>query len=135
MFQKFLSPNIFCYIIGSLWEINRYGFSLYLEHIYIYIYLNCCAYRWLRTKTLLFVADIFLIFLFPCDIVVICLCPTSQVMMVSYFSVFRFAGSLELLLCLKSKKQKVSDSLPSLMGSYHKSYLHAYLCQNFWVNG
>ena len=32
-----------------------------------------------RTKTLLFVAGIFLvvIFLFPCDIVVICLCPTQ----------------------------------------------------------
>ena len=37
-----------------------------------------------RTKTLLFVAGIFVIviFLFPCDIVVICLCPTYQVMMV-----------------------------------------------------
>ena len=37
-----------------------------------------------RTKTLLFVAGIFLvvIFLFPCDIVVICLCPTYRVMMV-----------------------------------------------------
>ena len=35
-----------------------------------------------RTKTLLFVAGIFLvvIFLFPCDILVICLCPTYQVM-------------------------------------------------------
>ena len=42
---------------------------------------------------------------------------------------------LGLLLCLKSKKHKGSDSLPSLMGNYHKSYLHAYLCQNFWVNG
>ena len=39
------------------------------------------------------------------------------------------------LLCLKSKKQKGSNLFPSLMGSYHKSYLHAYLCQNFWVNG
>ena len=37
-----------------------------------------------RTKTLLFVAGIFVvvIFLFPCDIVVMCLCPTYQVMMV-----------------------------------------------------
>ena len=36
-----------------------------------------------QTKTLLFVAGIFLvvIFLFPCDIVVICLCPTYRVMM------------------------------------------------------
>ena len=51
------------------------------------------------------------------------------------FFCFSFCGALGLLLCLKSKKQKVSDSLPSLMGSYHKSYLHAYLCQNFWVNG
>ena len=35
-----------------------------------------------RTKTLLFVAGIFLvvIFLFPSDILVICLCPTYQVM-------------------------------------------------------
>ena len=51
----------------------------------------------------------------------------------SIFLCFSFCGVLGLLLCLKSKKQKVSDSLPSLMGSY-KSYLHAYLCQNFWVN-
>ena len=37
-----------------------------------------------QTKTLLFVAGIFLvvIFLFPCDIVVICLYPTYRVMMV-----------------------------------------------------
>ena len=37
-----------------------------------------------RTKTLLFVASIFLLvnFLFPCDFVVICLCPTYRVMMV-----------------------------------------------------
>ena len=37
-----------------------------------------------QTKALLFVAGIFLvvIFLFPCDIVVICLCPTYLVMMV-----------------------------------------------------
>ena len=37
-----------------------------------------------RIKTLLFFADIFLvvIFLFPCGIVVICLCPTYRVMMV-----------------------------------------------------
>ena len=51
------------------------------------------------------------------------------------FFCFLFCGTLGLLLCLKSKKEKVNDSLPSLMGSYHKSYLHAYICQNFWVNG
>ena len=35
-----------------------------------------------RTKTLLFIAGIFLvIFLFPYDIVLICLCPTYQMMM------------------------------------------------------
>ena len=51
------------------------------------------------------------------------------------FFCFSFCGTLGLLLCLKSKKHKGSDSLPSLMGNYHKSYLHAYLCQNFWVNG
>ena len=39
------------------------------------------------------------------------------------------------LLCLKSKKQKRSNLLSSLMASYHRSYLHAYLCQNFSVNG
>ena len=42
---------------------------------------------------------------------------------------------LGLLLCLKSKKHKGSDSLPSLMENYRKSYLHAYFCQKFWVNG
>ena len=51
------------------------------------------------------------------------------------FFCFSFCGTLGLLLRLKSKKHKGSDSLPSLMGNYHKSYLHAYLCQNFWVNG
>ena len=35
---------------------------------------------------------------------------------------FSFCGALGLLPYLKSKKQKGSDSLPSLMGSYHKSY-------------
>ena len=39
------------------------------------------------------------------------------------------------LLCLKSKKQTGSDSLSSLMGNHYKSYLHAHVCQNFWVNG
>ena len=89
-----------------------------------------------RSKTLLFIAGIFLvvIFLFPCDIVVICLCPTYRVMMI-YFFCFSFCRAFELFLCLKSKKHKGSDSLPSLMGNYHKSYLHAYLCQNFRVNG
>ena len=40
-----------------------------------------------RTKTLLFVAGIFLavIFLFPCDNAVICLCPTYQMMIVLFF--------------------------------------------------
>ena len=47
------------------------------------------------------------------------------------FFCFSFCGALEFLLCLKSKKYKGSDSLPSLMGNYHKSYLHAYLFQNF----
>ena len=51
------------------------------------------------------------------------------------FFYFLFCGALGLLSCLKSKKQKGSDSLSSLMRSYHKSYLHAHLCQNFWVNG
>ena len=47
-----------------------------------------------QTKTLLFVAGIFLavIFFFPCYIIVICLCPTYQVMIVKNFSVFCFAG-------------------------------------------
>ena len=51
------------------------------------------------------------------------------------FFCFSFCGALGLLLCLKSKKHKGSDSLPSLMENYRKSYLHAYLCQEFWVNG
>ena len=33
-----------------------------------------------QTKTLLFVAGIFLVVLFPCDILVICFCPTYRVM-------------------------------------------------------
>ena len=49
-----------------------------------------------------------------------------------YFSVFCLVGPQ---LGLKSKNHKGSDSLPSLMGNYHKSYLHAYICQNFSVNG
>ena len=57
------------------------------------------------------------------------------VLLGSIFFCFSFCGTLGLLLCLKSKKHKGSDSLPSLMGNYHKSYLHAYFCQNFWVNG
>ena len=52
------------------------------------------------------------------------------------FFCFSFCGALGLLLCLKSKKHKGSNSLPSLMGiTISPSYLHAYLCQNFWVNG
>ena len=45
------------------------------------------------------------------------------------FFCFSFCGTLGLLLRLKSKKHKGSDSLPSLMGNYHKSYLHAYLSE------
>ena len=45
------------------------------------------------------------------------------------FCCFLFCGALGLLLCLKSKKHKGSDSLSSLMGNYHKSYLHAYLSE------
>ena len=40
------------------------------------------------------------------------------------FFCFSLCGILELLLCLKSKKHKGSNSLPSLIGSCHKSYLH-----------
>ena len=78
-----------------------------------------------RTKTLLFVAGsfLFVIFLFPFDIVIICLCPTYQVI-VYYFSTFCFVGPYLRFLCFKSKKHKGSDLLPSLMGHYHKSYLH-----------
>ena len=52
------------------------------------------------------------------------------------FFCFSFCGTLGLSLCLKSKKQsqKGSDSFLSLVWNYCKSYLHAYLCQNFWVN-
>ena len=45
---------------------------------------------------------------------------------------FSFCGALGLLLCLKSKSTR---GVAYNMGNYHKSYLHAYLCQNFWVNG
>ena len=48
----------------------------------------------------------------------------------SIFFCFSFCGALGLLLCLKSKKHKESDSLPSLIGNYRKSYLHAYLCKS-----
>ena len=51
------------------------------------------------------------------------------------FFCFSFCGALGLLLCLKSKKHKGSDSLPSLMGICYKFYLHVYLRQNFWANG
>ena len=37
---------------------------------------------------------------------------------------FLLCGALELLLCLKSKKHKGSDSLSVLMGNYRKYYLH-----------
>ena len=45
---------------------------------------------------------------------------------------FSFCGALGLLLCLKSKSTR---GVAYNMGNYHKSYLHAYLCQNFWANG
>ena len=81
-----------------------------------------------QTKTLLFVAGIFLIFLFTCDIVVMSLSyPWSDDGLI--FFCFLFCEALGLLLCLKSKKQKGSDSLPSLIESFHKSYLHAYLSE------
>ena len=51
------------------------------------------------------------------------------------FFCFSFCGALGLMLCLKSKKHKGNNSLLSVMGNYHKSYLHAYLCLNFCVNG
>ena len=51
------------------------------------------------------------------------------------FFCFSFCGALGLLLCLKFKKHKEIDWLPNLMGNSHKSYLHAYVCQNFWVDG
>ena len=53
------------------------------------------------------------------------------------FFCFSFCGTLGLLLCLKSKKHKGSDSLPSLMGNYHKSYLHAYMSEYLdeWLVG
>ena len=115
--------------------------------------MNCLVYRyWYRSKFynwllvflekvetisknqnfIIFVAGIF-IFLFPCDIVGMSLsCLSSDDGLI--FFCFSFCGALGLL-CLKSKKHNGSDSLPSLMGNYHKSYLHAYLCQNLWVNG
>ena len=40
------------------------------------------------------------------------------------FLCFSLCGALQLLLILRTKKLKGSDSLPSLMGNYHKSYLH-----------
>ena len=73
-----------------------------------------------QTKTLLPVAGIFLvvIFVFLCDIVVICFCPTYWV--IKWFNIFLFLifWGLRLLSCLKSKKQNGSDSLRSLIGSY-----------------
>ena len=88
---------------------------------------NCLAYRywywpkfynWLlvflgkcrlpvQTNTLLYVAGIFpVIFLFPCDIVAICLCPTYRVMMVQYLSVFRFVGPYSCCCVLNPKSTK-----------------------------
>ena len=102
-------------------------FSVVLASSILYIFTNCLAYRYryqsfiigcwyflkkcklpVWTKTLLFVAGIFLvIFLFPSDIVVICLClsylSSDNGLIVFYFS---FCGALGLLSCLKSKKHK-----------------------------
>ena len=47
-----------------------------------------------------------------------CLCPTYRFMVIFIF--FVVWGPR----VVKSKKHKVSDSHPSLMGNYHKSYLH-----------
>ena len=119
--------------------------------------MNCLVYRyWYRSKFynwlpeflekvqticknqnfIIFVAGIFVIFLFPCNIVVMPLPYLSSDDSLIFFCL-SFCGALGLLLCLKSKKHNGSDSFPSLMGNwnYHKSYLLAYLCQNFWVNG
>ena len=85
-----------------------------------------------RTKTLLFVAVIFLvvIFLFSCCYLFVFLSYFSH-MFLPYLSsdgliffCFSLCGVLGLLLCLKSKKHKRSDSLPSLMENCYKSYLH-----------
>ena len=87
-----------------------------------------------RTKTLLFVAGIFLvvIFLFPWYF-------SHQSIYLSrdglIFFCFSLYGALGLLLCLESKKHKRSGSLPSLMENQLKFDLHVYLCHNFWVNG
>ena len=74
-----------------------------------------------RTKIVLFVAGIFLvvIFLFSCDILVECASalPIDLWLFLFFFVVW---GPR----VVKSKKHKVSDSHPSLMGNYHKSYLH-----------
>ena len=83
-------------------EIPHYFFLVILGNSTSFLIMLCLAdqyqqkfYNWLllfllkkcklpvQTKTLLLVAGIFLVvFLFPCDIVVICLCSTYQVMMV-----------------------------------------------------
>ena len=85
------------------------------------------------TKTLLLVAGIFLvvIFLFPCDIVVISLSYLSSDDG-SIFFCFSFCGTLGLLLCFKSKKHKGSDALPGLI-TISPNCMH--ICQNFWLNG
>ena len=78
---------------------------------------------------------------FPCYLFVFfCHCSYMSLSYLSsddglIFFCFSFCGTLGLLLRLKSKKHKGSDSLPSLMGNYHKSCLHTYPCQDFWVNG
>ena len=92
-----------------------------------------------QTKTLLFIAGIFLIFLFLCDAVAMSLSYLSSDDGLIFFC-FSFCGALGLL-CLKFKKHKGSDSISSLMGNYHKSYLHAYLSEflgewlEIWTRG
>ena len=53
----------------------------------------------------------------------------------SEYFCFSFCGALGP--CLKPKKHKGSDSLASLMGNYHKSYLHAYMSEYLdeWLVG
>ena len=70
--------------------------------------LESADYRYIQTNTLLYVAGIFpVIFLFPRDIVAICLCPpTYRVMMVQYLSVFRFVGTYSCCCVLNPKSTK-----------------------------
>ena len=70
-------------------------------------FLESADYWYIQTNTLLYVAGIFpVIFLFPRDIVAICLCPTYRVMMVQYLSVFRFVGLYGCCCVLNPKNTK-----------------------------